>query len=111
MYKQLTLEQRYAIFSLRQNGFTLQSIAEELHKIETEAAVNSGQTPPEKPRSPSTISRELSRNRTKTGRYNPKSAHEKAMEKRERVVRNTALKPGVLKRAIKLLKEKRWFPE
>lgn len=111
MYKQLTLEQRYTIFSLRQNGLTLQAIAEELHKIETEAAINSGQAPPEKPRSASTISRELRRNRTKTGRYNPKSAHEMAMERRERIVRNTALKPGVLNRAIKLLKDKRWSPE
>jgi len=111
MYKQLTLEQRYTIFSLRQNGFTLQAIAEELHKIETEAAVNRGLTPPKKPRSASTISRELRRNRTKAGKYNPKSAHEMAMEKRERIVRNTALRPGVLNRAIKLLKEKRWSPE
>lgn len=111
MYKQLTLEQRYTIFSLRQNGFTLQAIAEELHKIETEAAINSGQALPEKPRSASTISRELRRNLTKTGRYNPKTAHERAMIRRERIVRNTALKPGVLNRAIKLLKDKRWSPE
>ncbi len=34
-----------------------------------------------------------------------------AMERRERIVRNTALKPGVLQRAIRLLMEKRWSPE
>ena len=33
------------------------------------------------------------------------------MERRERIVRNTAIKPGVLDKAIKLLKEKRWSPE
>lgn len=34
-----------------------------------------------------------------------------AMEKRERVVRNTALKLGVLEQAMKLLRKKRWSPE
>lgn len=34
-----------------------------------------------------------------------------AKEKRERVVHNSALKPGVLKKAIDLLKQKRWSPE
>lgn len=80
-------------------------------RIEAEAAIESGQPLPEKPRSASTISRELRRNRTKTGRYNPRVAHEMAMERRERVVSNSALKPGVLGRALKLLREKRWSPE
>ena len=96
---------------MRQNGFTLQAIADELNRIELESALERGETPPEKKRSASTISRELRRNRSKTGKYNPKTAHEIAMEKRERIVRNTALKPGVLQRALKLLRQKRWSPE
>ncbi len=67
--------------------------------------------PPQRRIDVSTISRELWRNRTKTGKYNPNTAHKMAMERRERIVRNTALKPGVLEKAIRLLKERRWFPE
>lgn len=111
MYKQLTSAQRYTISAMRQNGFTLQEIADELNRIEQEAALEKGIQPPEKRRSASTISRELRRNRTKKGRYNPQTAQEMAMEKRERVVRNKSLKPGVLGTAIKLIKEKRWSPE
>ena len=81
MYKQLTSAQRYTISAMRQNGFTLQAIADELNRIEREAAVENGETPPQKLRSASTISRELRRNRTKTGKYNPHAAHEMAMEK------------------------------
>jgi putative transposase len=96
---------------MRQNGFSLQAIADELNRIELESALEKGEPVPEKKRSASTISRELRRNRSKTGKYNPKTAHEIAMEKRERIVRNTALKPGVLQRALKLLRQKRWSPE
>lgn len=96
---------------MRQNGKTLQAIADELNRIEREWALERGEPVPEKKRSASTISRELRRNRTKTGKYNPKAAHEMAMEKRERIVRNTALKRGVLEQAMKLLREKRWSPE
>lgn len=111
MYKQLTSAQRYIISFMRQKGFTLQAIADELNSMELEAAREKGEAPPQKLRHVSTVSRELRRNRTKRGRYNPRLAHEMAMERRERVVRNTALEPGVLERAIKLLKEKRWSPE
>lgn len=111
MYKQLTSAQRYTISSMRQNGFSLQAIADELNRIELESALEKGEPVPEKKLSASTISRELRRNRSKTGKYNPKTAHEIAMEKRERIVRNTALKPGVLQRALKLLRQKRWSPE
>lgn len=111
MYNQLTLAQRYTISTMRQNGFSLKTIADELNRIEEEAAISSGNPLPEKKRSASTISRELKRSRTKTGRYNPKQADEMAREKRERIVRNTAIKPGVLELAIKLLKGKGWSPE
>lgn len=67
--------------------------------------------PVPKMRAASTIQREYNRNKTKTGRYNPVLANEMAMERRERIVTNSALRPGVLKRAIGLLREKRWSPE
>lgn len=96
---------------MRQNGFSLQAIADELNRIELEAALLKGEVPPAKMRSASTISRELKRNASKSGKYSPKIAHEIAMVRRERIVRNTVLKPGVLQKALKLLKEKRWSPE
>lgn len=110
MYKQLTLAQRYIISSMRASGKTLQAIADEINRIELETAKAEGEPLP-KLRNVSTISRELKRNRTKTGRYNPNTANEMAKEKRERIVRNNAIEPGVLQRALKLLKEKRWSPE
>ena len=110
-YRQLTQPQRYTISTMWQKKSTLQAIADELNRIEEEAAIAHGIEPPTHKISPSTISRELRRNRTKQGHYNPKLANEMAKEKRERVVHNSALKPGVLKRAIDLLKQKRWSPE
>ena len=95
---------------MRQNGFTYQAIADEIYRIECDAALASGAEIPRK-RSASTIQRELTRNRTKTGKYNPVSANEMAKERRERIVTNSALKPGVLQRALRLLREKRWSPE
>ena len=110
MYKQLTLAQRYIISTMRQNGSTYQAIADEINRQEWEAAIENGEPLP-KGRAASTIQREYHRNKTKTGKYNPVLANEMAMERRERIVTNSALKPGVLSRAIKLLKEKRWSSE
>ncbi len=110
MYRQLTLAQRYVISSMRASGSAFQAIADEINRIEKEEAESRGDRVP-KPRRASTISREYRRNRTKTGKYNPNAANEMAMERRERIVRNTALKPGVLQRVIRLLMEKRWSPE
>lgn len=81
-----------------------------MNRIEAEAAAAAGDQPPRRI-SVSTISRELRRNQTKTGSYNPRMAHEMAMERRERIVSNTALKPGVVRKAIELLQKKRWSPE
>ena len=36
MYNQLTLAQRYIISSMRQNGFSMQAIADEIYRIESE---------------------------------------------------------------------------
>jgi IS30 family transposase len=110
MYKQLTLAQRYIIYFMRQNGHTLQAIADELNRIEFESAQAKGLPIPPKI-SVSTISRELRRNSSKTGVYNPVTAHEYAMERRERIVTNHAIKPGVLERALKHLVEDKWSPE
>lgn len=110
MYKQLTLAQRYIIFTMRQNGSSYQAIADEINRIESEAAEEAGLPVPPK-RAASTIQREYNRNKTKRGRYNPKTANEMAMERRERIVTNHALAPGVLNKAIKHLKEDRWSPE
>jgi len=96
---------------MRKNGCTLKAITKELARLETEAAIESGLPIPHREYSVSTISRELRRNRTKKGIYNPKLANEMAQERSERAVHNSALKPGVLQRAIALLKEKRWSPE
>ena len=111
MYKQLTKAQRYTIFAMRQNGSSLQAIADELNRLREEEASLKGEASAAKKIPASTISRELRRNRNKRGGYSPGLAHEMAMERRERVVRNTALKAGVLAQAMKLLTEKRWSPE
>lgn len=110
MYKQLTLAQRYTISTMRQNGFSYQAIADEINRIEAEAAAENGLPSPKK-RAASTIQREYNRNKTKRGRYNPKTANDMAMERRERIVTNHALAPGVLQKALKHLKDDRWSPE
>lgn len=107
MYSHLTQAQRYTISNIRKNGCTLKAITKELDRLETEAAIESGSPIPERKYSVSTISRELRRNRTKRGSYNPEVADEMAQERSERVVHNSALKPGVLQQAIALLVEKR----
>ncbi len=111
MYNQLTLAQRYTISAMRQNGSSLQAIADELNRLREEEAALKGNTAPAKKIAASTVCRELKRNRNKRGGYSPGLANEMAKERRERIVRNTALKPGVLERAMKLLVEKRWSPE
>jgi IS30 family transposase len=110
MYKQLTVEQRYIISSMRQNGSSFQAIANEIFRIESEAAILAGLPIPKK-RAVSTISREWKRNRTKSGRYNPNMAQEMAMERRERIVTNHSLKPGVLNTALRHLRKDKWSPE
>lgn len=111
MYKQLTKAQRYTISAMRQNGSSLQAIADELNRLREEEAALNGEMLPSNKIAASTIGRELKRNRNRKGGYSPGQANEMAMERRERIVRNTALKPGVLQRAMKLLVEKRWSPE
>ena len=42
MYKQLTLAQRYTISTMRQNGSSLQAIADELNRLREEEAALKG---------------------------------------------------------------------
>ena len=95
---------------MRRRGCSLKEIAEEITRLQTEDAIAKHKPVPDK-RSASSISRELRRNSTKRGTYNPTLANEMAKERSERIVRNRALKPGALGRARKLLREKRWSPE
>ncbi len=91
--KHLTKEQRYVITAMRKNGFSQKSIAEEI-------AV-----------SPSTISRELSRNRTKQGSYHPEKANELAQERKERFASNRRFTPSIEKRVRHLIEHEQWSPE
>lgn len=92
MSKPLTREQRYVISALLKKESSPKEISEEIgcHI--------------------STVYRELKRNACKDGHYSAAIAHEKAMERRERIVTNSALRPGVLRQALTLLKEEQWSP-
>ena len=96
---------------MRQKGTSLQAIADELNRLREEEALLKGEAVPAKKIAASTISRELRRNRNKRGGYSPGLANDMAMTRRERIVTNSALKPGVLTKAMKLLTGKRWSPE
>lgn len=71
MSAQITLEERYAIQAMRRQKLSIRSIARELG------------------RSPSSISRELTRNRRPSGRYNPDIAHSCCVARRKRSRRNS----------------------
>ena len=78
MYKQLTSEQRSQIFALLQRKCPRKEIAR---------IVGISQ---------STLSRELKRNSTRSGKYIWFKAHAKAMERRKRSARNAALAPELV---------------
>ena len=71
MSAQITREERYAIMALKKQRYSIRAIARELG------------------RSPSTVSRELSRNRRPSGLYSPGVAHSYAVARRRRSRRNT----------------------
>ena len=88
-YAQLTQEQRYQIYALKQTGHSPLEIAAviSVHK--------------------STVSRELKRNRGKRG-YRPQQAHGQAMERRQKAIpRITAETWAVVKRLLR----QDWSPE
>ena len=89
-YTQLTQEERYQIYALKKAGHS-----------QKEIAVNLG-------RSPSTISRELKRNRGLKG-YRPKQAHRLAQNRKQ--VRNRRRIPDSAWRHVERLLREDWSPE
>ena len=92
MYKQLTSEQRSQIFALLQRKCPRKEIAR---------IVGTSQ---------STLSRELRRNSTRSGKYIWFKAHDKAMERRKCSTRNAALAPELVWRIKQLIIEEQWSP-
>ena len=90
-YTQLTQEERAQIYVLRQQGFSVRKIAKILH------------------RSPSTISRELRRNKGAKG-YRPKQAQRLADERRRNAHKHIRFTPDVKRMVIEKL-ELQWSPE
>ena len=93
MYKQLTSEQRSQIFAYLQDGIARKIICERLGI------------------SQSTLCRELRRNSGKHGKYTWQLAHQKAMERRERISLNRRTPSWIVNRSLALLREKDWSPE
>ena len=92
MYKQLTREQKYAIYLGIQEGRTRTAIARQIgvHK--------------------STVSRELKRNSNRFGKYGWTVADMMAKERRKRTARNRETSPSILREARKLLLSEEWSP-
>jgi IS30 family transposase len=89
----ITKEQRYVIQSLLKRGISQKEIAIEIgvHK--------------------STISREVRRNCTKTGRYNAEKAHVYAEERKERFSYHRKFTKAVEHRIRNYLEKEQWSPE
>ena len=92
MYKQLTSEQRSQIFALLQRKCPRKEIAR---------IVGTSQ---------STLSHELRRNSTRSGKYIWFKAHDKAMERRKRSTRNASLAPELVWGIKQLIIEEQWSP-
>ena len=92
MYHQLTSQQRSQIFAYLQDGIARKIICERVGI------------------SQSTLCRELKRNSGRYGRYTWQLAHQKAMDRRERVCTNRRTPPWILNRALRLLLEEDWSP-
>lgn len=91
--KHLKLEQRYAIKAYLESGKKIKFIAVQLSVHET------------------TIRRELKRNSTKTGKYNPDYAQELACERKDRFVSNRKFDVNIKRFIDKKLLEEQWSPE
>ncbi|MBX3327132.1 MAG: IS30 family transposase [Nitrospira sp.] len=91
-YHHLTLEERLMIAPMRILGWSIRSIASQLG------------------RAPSTISRELRRNRDGTGAYAGYWAHRDA-QRRRRAGRPSRLTRGVLATYVQEKRQSRWSPE
>ena len=92
MYKQLTREQRYAIYLGIKEGKSQKAIARLINVH------------------PSTVSREINRNKNRYGHYPWTHADENARFRRERCPGNRSLKASVLRQALELLRKEDWSP-
>ena len=92
MYTQITPEERYRIAEMRRLRLSIRSIAAELD------------------RAPSTISRELSRNRKADGFYRAHTASEKTRARRRRARRGARVSPETWREVVRLLRLW-WSPE
>ena len=93
MYNQLTSEQRSQIFAYLQDGIARKIICERVGI------------------SQSTLCRELKRNSGKHGKYTWQLAHQKAMERRERICINRRTPSWIVNKALRLLREEDWSPK
>ena len=92
-YKHLNLVQRSVISALKASGIKQKDIA-------LYAECN-----------PSTVSRELSRNKTKTGKYSPKVAQEISEERKERFRKERKFTKEMKVFVIKHISEEQWSVE
>ena len=92
-YKHLNLAQRSVISALKASGMKQKKIA-------VYAECN-----------PSTVSRELSRNKTKTGKYSPKVAQEISEERKERFRKERKFTKEMKVFVIKYISEEQWSVE
>ena len=90
-YHQLTEHQRYQIYALKKVGHDQQTIAATVEV------------------SPSTISRELRRNRGQRG-YRPRQAHQQTLMRRRQKAKVTKMTPEVIKQIEAALRQE-WSPE
>ncbi len=91
-YKQLTREQRYAIYPGLQDGKSQKAITRQINV------------------SPSTISREIKRNSTARGHYSWRTAQESADIRKEWLPGNRSVNAGLLHEALSLLKREDRLP-
>lgn len=92
MYKQLTREQRYGIYLGLQEGKSQKAIARQINVH------------------PSTVSREITRNKNRLGRYHWDVAQENRDIRRERFQVNHRVDAVLLKEALSLLVNEDWSP-
>ena len=90
-YKQLTSEQRYAIYLGLQKGASRRAIAGSIGV------------------SASTVSREIRRNNNRHGRYSWRLTHEMSQERKERFPGNRATPEWVRQKVIRIVR-KEWSP-
>ncbi len=93
MYKHLTREQRYVIYLGKQKGVPLQSIAQSIGVCK------------------STVSRELRRNKTSSGKYVWTKAHEWSEARKCRSCGNRRIDALLKWRICELITEEQWSPK